>query len=261
MLVLSGTDGALDLDQAARRFPQIQILKEPRTGASAARNLALARTEDDIIAFVDDDAVVAPDWADQLSATWTRADLDVACIGGPVRPFFLGSRPSWLGDYALGVLSVLDYGGVERELNPSTHLLYGANMSFRTQALREAGGFDLAVGPSGSGPGFGDDDEAQLAVTARGGRLVYAPDLWVWHLISPRRATRRSIASRRYAYGRSLAQRRQRDAQQAFGIGARAALGILPALARSDQVKAVERAARLAENIGVIRERFSSGPL
>src|SRR2546423_1675179 len=63
-------------------------------GLAAARNRALELVEGDrVIAFVDDDAIPAPDWLERLSARWREAPPELACIGrggpaggGPSRP-------------------------------------------------------------------------------------------------------------------------------------------------------------------------------
>src|SRR3954464_11536071 len=64
-------------------------LSEPRPGLSHARNRALewaAGAGADVLAFVDDDALVDPGWYDALCARWDEAPADVACIGGGGRP-------------------------------------------------------------------------------------------------------------------------------------------------------------------------------
>src|SRR5689334_10865056 len=68
-----------------------EFLSEPRPGLSHARNRALAWAADadaDVLAFVDDDAIVDPGWYSALKARWDEAPADVACIGGPIRPRF-----------------------------------------------------------------------------------------------------------------------------------------------------------------------------
>src|SRR4051794_20810224 len=67
----------------------VVLLHEPAPGLSRARNRALHWAGDaDVLAFVDDDAVVEPDWFSALRGRWDEAPADVACIGGPIRPRF-----------------------------------------------------------------------------------------------------------------------------------------------------------------------------
>src|SRR4051794_38235027 len=78
-LVLSGVDGG--------GYEAPLVLSEPLPGLSRARNRALHwASEADVLAFVDDDAVVEPGCYDAVCRRWDEAPADVACIGGPVRP-------------------------------------------------------------------------------------------------------------------------------------------------------------------------------
>jgi hypothetical protein len=56
----------------------------------------------------------------------------------------------------------------------------GANMAFRTDYLRRAGGFDACLGAGSRGIG-GDDLAAFMEVMVRGERLVYEPSAVVFH--------------------------------------------------------------------------------
>jgi hypothetical protein len=48
--------------------------------------------DDDVLAFVDDDALVGDGWLFELRAAWERAGDRVACIGGPILPRFATRR-------------------------------------------------------------------------------------------------------------------------------------------------------------------------
>src|SRR3954447_24507065 len=70
------------------------VLAEPQPGLSRARNRAMAWADADVLAFVDDDAVVEDGWWDALRRRWGEAPADVACIGGAVpAPFSRGAPP------------------------------------------------------------------------------------------------------------------------------------------------------------------------
>src|SRR3954447_7133757 len=186
------------------------FLSEPRPGLSHARNRALAWAAEvgaDVLAFVDDDAVVDPGWYEALRARWDEAPGDVACIGGPIRPRFTVPPPSWFSDGIAHVLTLLDRGPSVRDLDPDSEAVYGANISFRVEPLRAVGGFDPALGHSGSRTFFGEEDEAQRALVRLGYRVRYVPDAGVTHVIPAERLTRGSFLRRRYAFGRALGAR------------------------------------------------------
>ncbi|HKP89266.1 MAG TPA: glycosyltransferase, partial [Thermoleophilaceae bacterium] len=187
----------------------VQVLVEPRAGLSRARNRALAWAADDdaVLAYVDDDAVVADGWFEALRRHWEEAEGDVACIGGPIRPRFAVPPPPWFSDGIAHVLTLLDRGDSARDLDPAVEAVYGANVSFRAGPLRRVGGFDPGLGHASGRVYFGEEDEAQRALARLGHRTRYVPDAAVWHVIAPERLTRRSFLRRRFAFGRALGAR------------------------------------------------------
>ena len=145
--------------------PDVAVLHEPRPGLSRARNRALAECADDeVLAFVDDDAIAGDGWRAAMEAAWDRAEAAVACIGGPIRPCFEAERPAWLSDRLLPVLTTLDYGPEPRDLDPFATTVYGANVAFRAGPLRDVGGFEPGLGHGGRPTGFGEEDEAERAL-------------------------------------------------------------------------------------------------
>jgi GT2 family glycosyltransferase len=250
------TSGLAPGEEAAHRAAfDGTVLAEPRPGLSLARNRALAWAAGsgaDSLAFVDDDAVVDPGWFEALRRRWEEAPGDVACIGGPIRPRYSTPPPPWFSDDIAHALTLLDRGTEVRDLDPDAEAVYGANISFRVEPLRAAGGFDPALGHSGRRVFFAEEDEAQRALARLGFRVRYVPDAGVVHVIPAGRLTRRSFVRRRFAFGMALGMRGGRP----LGVAARQALvsagGALAATAQGRQALAMERAVRAAENAGVL---------
>jgi GT2 family glycosyltransferase len=248
--------------EAHRSASGLTVLAEPLPGLSRARNRALAwaAEEAEAIAFVDDDAVVAEGWREALGRRWDEAPEVVACIGGPIRPRYAAPPPAWLSDGISFTLTLLDRGPEVRDLDPEIEAVYGANVSFRVDALRRIGGFDPALGHGSEGRPifFAEEDEAQRALARLGYRIRYVPDAAVWHVIPPERLAPASFLRRRFAFGRALGMRGGRGralaARQVLASGA----GSLAAVARGDQARAMERAVRAAENAGVLAARRRS---
>jgi GT2 family glycosyltransferase len=227
------------------------VLADPEPGLSRARNRAL-EAAGDVIAFVDDDAVVADGWWDALRRRWDEAPADVACIGGPIRPRYTVDPPPWFSEGIAHTLTLLDRGEQVRDLDPSEEAVYGANISFRAAPLREAGAFDPSLGHSGSRVFFAEEDQAQRALVRAGYRVRYVPDAAVWHVIGAERLRRGSFIRRRFAFGKALGMRRGRPrglaARQVLSSGA----GALAAAVTGRQALAMERAVRAAENAGAL---------
>ncbi|MFL5516501.1 MAG: glycosyltransferase family 2 protein, partial [Gemmatimonadales bacterium] len=115
--------------------------QEPR-GLGGARNSGVAVANGAVIAFLDDDAIAAPDWLEQLTAAYDRAD--VVGIGGSTEPAWLGARPPWFPEEFNWVVGC-SYRGMPRTAAPVRNL-HGCNMSFRRQVFEAVGGFRLGYG-------------------------------------------------------------------------------------------------------------------
>src|SRR3954451_4507794 len=171
------------------------VLAEPAAGLSRARNRALAAAAG-VVAFVDDDAVVADGWWEALRRRWDEAPADVAVVGAPIRPRYPVEPPPWFSDGIAHTLTLLDRGAEVRDLDPTEEAVYGANISFRVEPLRATGGFDPALGHSGARVFFAEEDEAQRALARAGKRVRYVPDAAVWHVIGAERLTHASFIRR-----------------------------------------------------------------
>jgi GT2 family glycosyltransferase len=250
MLVTSGLDAAAV--KAHRAAFAGVVLSEPRIGLSRARNRALdACQKEDVLAFVDDDAVVSDGWYDALERRWEEAPVEIGCIGGPIRPRWPeAGPPAWISEPILPTLTLLDLGADPLDLDPGVTTVYGANISFRASALRRIGGFDPAFGHSGSRVFFSEEDEAQRGLARLGYGVRYVPDAAVEHVIPASRLTRGSFLRRRFAYGATLGARRARPATVAARQALSSSIGSLAAVGRQQLL--MERAVRAAENLGVL---------
>ena len=246
LLVASGTASAAPWARSG-----VEVTAEPRPGLSAARNRALAEC-DGLVAYVDDDAEVGPGWHEALRAAWARAEPEVGCIGGPIRARFDSGRPEWLTDAILPMLTTLDLGPAPRALDPAIQAVYGANFSFRVEALRAVGGFDPRWGHQGERPWFGEDDEAQLALARAGWAVRYEPAPWVWHVIPPARTRPRALLRRRFAHGAAVGRRGRRGKPLAARWLLSNAVLAPVAAARGRRGRAMERSLYAAENLGVL---------
>jgi hypothetical protein len=170
-------------------------------GAVAARNAAIAESREDLIAFVDDDAVPRPDWLERLAAHY--ADPTVGAVGG--RDFVYHDGVPAQGNHRV-VGRVLPYGrfvgfhhlGVG-EARP-VDFLKGANMSVRRAALGGRG-FDPEL--RGEGAEHHEDWTLTLRIKRCGWRVVYDPSANVDHY----EATRAGGAPRVDPEGQALTDR------------------------------------------------------
>ena len=75
LIVVVDHNAAL-LDRAASSFADARVLAgEGRPGLSGARNTGVRAASGDVVAFLDDDAVAAPDWLHALLAEFEPPDV------------------------------------------------------------------------------------------------------------------------------------------------------------------------------------------
>ncbi|MFN8446530.1 MAG: glycosyltransferase [Caldilineaceae bacterium] len=176
---------------------------EPR-GLSGARNSGLRIATSDIVAFMDEDAVAAPDWLERLLGHY--GDPNVLGVGGAIEALWQTGRPAWFPhefDWVVGC----SYWGMPLQVARVRNLI-GCNMSFRRSIFKEIGGFRNEIGRVGTLPV--GCEETELCIRAQQewpfAEFVYDPDAHVQHHVPTQRASLRYFLERCYAEGVSKAQ-------------------------------------------------------
>lgn len=175
----------------------VRVLREPRVGASRARNLGLVSSATDVVVFVDDDVTVQAGWLDALVDP--LADPTVVATVGPITLDCTGGRPSWLTPDLESLYSALDLGPDTRLLGSLEHG-WTANLAVRRDAACAIGGFDPGIGPGTPVP-CGEDADLIDRLRAGGGGVVYAHQARVRHRVGRDRLRPRWLARRAYRQG------------------------------------------------------------
>jgi GT2 family glycosyltransferase len=194
IIVVDNSPNQENADRFRRGFVNettVTYLLEPTPGLSHARNVGVAHARADLVAFMDDDAVAAPDWAFHILRAFETFVGSAGVVGGRILPRWVSAKPSWLGNDLLGYLSIVDWGGQTRPLQ-AHEWLAGCNLAFDKQLLLSVGGFSQDLGRIGAGHALLSNEEIEVAEKiCRAGRLpIYCPDALVHHVIDPARLTR-----------------------------------------------------------------------
>jgi glycosyltransferase involved in cell wall biosynthesis/GT2 family glycosyltransferase len=192
------------LDEVRGLWPDLKIVpNRERKGLSGARNSGVAEATGAVVAFLDDDAIAAPDWLERLGAAY--ADPQVLGAGGTVRPRWVEGKPGWFPpefDWVVGCT----HSGMPQQLEPVRNLV-GANMSFRRQPLLDVGGFSHELGRVGTLPVGCEETDLSIRVHQRWpeAQILYDPAAAVEHVVPPSRGRVRYFLDRCRAEGRSKA--------------------------------------------------------
>lgn len=132
-------------------------------GLSGARNSGIAAATADVIAFLDDDAVAAPDWLERLAGHYR--DPSLIGVGGRADPVWPGgARPGWFPREFDWVVGCTHLGCPER-VAPVRNLI-GCNMSFRRSVFDAIDGFEEKLGRNGTDAAGGEETELCIRAAA-----------------------------------------------------------------------------------------------
>lgn len=185
-----------------------KLVRLDQPGLSLARNAGLAAVATPWLAYIDDDARVAPGWCDAIADAVARLSPDAAALGGSILPEWEAPCPPWWPRDLVPVLTVLDWARAGRigdgSLPPHVEP-YGANMVFRSEALRAIGGFPPQLGRVGAKLLSGEEAWVMRALRRSGWEVHYDPAIVVTHCIQAARLTPRWLLSRQFWSGVSEA--------------------------------------------------------
>ncbi|HET8575704.1 MAG TPA: glycosyltransferase [Methylomirabilota bacterium] len=180
-------DGSTDrTGEIADQYEGIHVIHQENKGLSAARNVGIAASTGEIVAFTDSDCIVDPDWLHYLVATFLSSGG--VAVGGPNLP-----PPE---DSLVATCVAASPGGPLHVLlnDEEAEHIPGCNMAFRREVLEELGGFDPIYRAAG------DDVDLCWRLQERGYRIAFSPAAMVWHF---RRNTVKAYIGQQRGYGKA----------------------------------------------------------
>lgn len=203
--------------EACEQYGTVAYHKIEALGLSHARNEGLALCKSDVIVFLDDDARAQPGLLDAYVEAFRALPHNVAVLGGRVDPLWEAKVPRWvLGGGAagdsdpktlavpmnhdrplVGVFSIANWGGGLRPYEKGEWVA-GANMAFKTSALRDVGGFRTDLGRTTNKNVLlsGEETAVIQALTDNGRSSYYCPDARVLHRVPSDRLSQEWVIRR-----------------------------------------------------------------
>ena len=199
VIVDNTEDGAFTAKNPADN--RIRIVREVRRGLSRARNAGVRCARYDIVAFIDDDVMVATTWLRAIATA--LEDPSIAGITGLVVPAELETEAQrefeWYGGMGKGADRRVFRGAAlsASEAIRAQAVGVGANMAFRRSVFERVGEFDEALGAGTNTLGAEDLDFFHRVLRA-GLTICYEPAAQVSHR---HRRTVRELRAQIFANG------------------------------------------------------------
>lgn len=162
-----------------KHFPAVRLIRNERNlGFAAGNNVGARAAQGELVAFLNNDMRVEPDWLRELVAPFEMGE-DVAAVGGKIL--------SWDGkriDFSAAAMNIFGYGYQLRagrsaasdvsEVRPMLFVC-GGNMAVRRDVYLDAGGFDDDY--------FAYYEDADLGwrLWVLGQRVLFTPKAVVYH--------------------------------------------------------------------------------
>jgi glycosyltransferase involved in cell wall biosynthesis len=214
----ASTDGTSEL--VREKFASVENLRllfEPKQGLSAARNAAVRQCKSNIAAFIDDDAVVFPDFLRRYVDLFATVKPTPAVIGGEVTPIFGAPRPEWLTDEVLRRTS--SHLGWSKEpcyiAADGSQWLCETNSAYRIDTLVKVGGFPESLGRVGDSLLSGEG-QVNAVLHHAGYPAYFDPRIVVRHHVPAERMTRAWF--RRRAFWEGISSVLVRDYMKEHGV-------------------------------------------
>jgi glycosyltransferase involved in cell wall biosynthesis len=179
-------------------FPQVRYVLEKEKGLDVARNRALLEAKNEIVAFIDDDAIPDPNWLRAITANFNSPNI--LCVTGLTMPLELETEAQEAFEeyspFCKGFTRTVFTGSIKNPISTG-NIGAGANMAFRKSIVEKVGLFDEAL-DAGTPTHSGGDHEIFARILLSGYHIVYDPAALNWHR---HRKTHEELVKVIYGYG------------------------------------------------------------
>lgn len=174
------------LHHLGETYPKLVVTANQNSkGLSGGRNTGVSVAKGDMIIFLDDDAIAAPNWIEKHLSRY--GDENVVAVGSKIEPLWQQGRPNWFPeefDWVVGG----SYRGLPETIQ-SVNKVMGCT-SVRKEVFEEIGGFSSNLGRIGDVLLSGEESEFWFRIKTQWEKAVilYDPEARVQHQVPPARA-------------------------------------------------------------------------
>ncbi len=196
------TDSTKEAVEQFSSVNNIRYIYESTLGLSYARNTGWRKARGKYVAYLDDDAIACPTWLDKILEVFETVTPRPGCVGGRVYPIWEGPRPTWLSDWLLHCLPVMDWSDTPHVLDDlRMEWLAGANIAFPTDLLKSLGGFTSELDRVGNSLLSSGDVFLEKQIMKVGYSCFYHPDIAIKHHVFESRLNQSWFTRRYYWQG------------------------------------------------------------
>lgn len=194
-VVLVNNNSTDRTEEEVRRFeadhPEVAVryCMETRQGLSYARNRGIEEAKGDLLVYVDDDALVNPEYLKTYADFFGR-NKEAVAAGGPIIPQYDGcEEPDWMSHYTRQLITGKLYLGEKEREFPGEAFPGGGNAAYRKSVFDTVGLFNTELGRKGNSLIGAEEKDLFDKMTTHGMRFYYLPTAILYHLIPPKKLT------------------------------------------------------------------------
>lgn len=178
------------VEEFIAEHPKLNIIYhfEGKQGLSYARNAGIERAQGDIIAFIDDDERIVPDFIGAYIKLFDSYPMAMAA-GGKIIAEYPTGRPRWMSHYAeRPIANPMDFGDYVRTF-PKGRIPGGGNMAIRREVFDRIGVFNTSLGRTGKSLIGGEENDLFERIKEAGMECYYTPLAVMYHIIPAEKLT------------------------------------------------------------------------
>ena len=193
-IVLVNNNNTDDTAAECRRFsgdyPDIafRYCVETNQGLSYARNRGIRESQGDLLAYVDDDATVNPQYLESYATFFARHPQAVAA-GGPILPVYETEEPRWMSHYTRQLITGRLYHGDSERQFPRDSYPGGGNACYRRSVFDTIGLFNVELGRKGNSLIGAEEKDLFDKMNSHNMKFYYIPTAILYHIIAPYKLT------------------------------------------------------------------------